>query len=126
MPHGNEKILIVDDEPDLLGLARHYLGDLGYDIVTAHDGPAALEALIRNPDVDLLFSDIIMPGGMNGAELAAQAQAMRPGLKVLLSSGFIAENINHDMLGDYARHLLIKPYRKDVLARQVRNTLDEK
>lgn len=126
LPRGSEKILIVDDEPDLLGLARHYLNDLGYATLAAHDGPAALEALIRNPDVDLLFSDIIMPGGMNGAELAAQAQAMRPGLKILLSSGFIAENINHDMLGDYARHLLIKPYRKDVLARQVRNALDEK
>ena len=90
-----------------------------------HDGAAALKILEREP-VDLLFTDIMMPGGMSGYDLAKNAVARWPSLKVLLTSGFPETKLNGNGNGNAAvkMHLLTKPYRKDDLAIALRKALD--
>lgn len=88
MLSGMETILVVDDEPELLELAEASLSAIGYQIITGTDGVDALNKLTENPEIDMLFSDVVMPGGINGFELADQAVAQRPDLKVLLTSGY--------------------------------------
>ncbi len=115
LPRGSETILVVDDEEHLVDIAVSHLEDLGYRTVTANDGRQALEVLQGDADIDLLFSDVIMPGGMDGYELAMQAIEKRPNFKVLLTSGFTKkrEELNS---GDEAAHAklaanyLSKPY----------------
>ncbi|WP_198264696.1 hybrid sensor histidine kinase/response regulator [sulfur-oxidizing endosymbiont of Gigantopelta aegis] len=82
LPHGNESILIVDDETSLLELANKYLQDLGYTTYLAKNAQQALDILSKNNNIDLLFSDVVMPGGMNGYELAQQATTDNTELKV--------------------------------------------
>ncbi len=126
LPGGSETILIVDDEIDLLQLADVYLSDLGYQTYFAENARQALEILAkRGEGIDLLFSDVVMPGGINGYELAQQATEFRPHLKVLLSSGFTSKTIAHNGLARFAAHLLSKPYRKFDLAQRIRLVLDE-
>lgn len=125
LPAGNERILIVDDETDLLKLAEYYLQDLGYKTCTAENAPQALKILQKDRAFDLLFSDVVMPGGMNGYELAQHATRYIPGLKVLLTSGFTSNTIAHNGLARFSAHLLSKPYRQAELARRLRLVLDE-
>jgi len=125
LPVGNESILIVDDEPDLLQLAGQYLTKLGYHVRRAENAPQALLILAEDEGIDLLFSDVVMPGGMNGYELAQKATELRPGLKVLLTSGYTSKTIAHNGLARFSAHLLSKPYRRTDLAQQVRQVLDE-
>ena len=125
IPRGNETVLIVDDEPELLQLARHYLDDLGYKTYTAENAHRALE-LLEQHSIDIIFSDVVMPGGMNGYELAQAAVKQNPGLKILLTSGFTSKTMAHNGLAKFAAHLLSKPYLKSELARHIRLVLDEK
>ena len=124
LPGGRETVLVVDDEEDLLALAEQHLNDLGYHTLTASDGSRALAVLERDEPVDLLFSDVVMPGGMNGYELARQATRLRPDIKILLTSGFNSRTIRGGQ-DDAPFDLLEKPYRKASLARRVRQALDE-
>ena len=125
LPQGTETILIVDDERDLLQLADKYLSALGYKTYLAENASQALAMLEKHDDIDCLFSDVVMPGGINGYELAQQATTKKPKLKVLLTSGFTSKTIAHNGLARYARHLLSKPYRKTELAQHIRLILDE-
>ncbi len=125
LPTGSETILIVDDEADLLQLADHYLRDLGYRTRLAENTGQALAILGGDEQIDLLFSDVVMPGEMNGYELAQLATQQRPGLKVLLTSGFTSKTIAHNGLARFSAHLLCKPYRKVDLLQRVRVVLDE-
>jgi PAS domain S-box-containing protein len=125
LPTGNETILIVDDEVDLLQLADQYLSELGYRTRLAENAAQALEILAGDEKFDLLFSDVVMPGGMNGYELAQQATQQRPDLKVLLTSGFTSKTIAENDLTRFAANLLSKPYRKAELAQRIRLALDE-
>jgi PAS domain S-box-containing protein len=119
----DELILLVDDEPELLDLAAAQLQELGYRTLTAENGPQALELLANGPGIDLLFSDVVMPGGMDGYQLAEQARAIKPGLKILLTSGFTikaglgAPDRNSDI------PLLQKPYNRTQLAEAVTQLL---
>ncbi len=126
LPAGNEHILIVDDEVDLLQLAEHYLSDLGYQTRIAENAAQALKILANDGSIDLLFSDVVMPGGINGYELAQRATQQKPELKVLMTSGFTAKTVAHNGLARFTRHQLSKPYRKAELARHIRVVLDEK
>ncbi len=126
LPTGSETILIVDDEIDLLQLARHYLSDLGYQTHIAENASQALKILAEDDRIDLLFSDVVMPGGTNGYELAQQATAQNPELKVLLTSGFTSKTIDRDILARFSDHLLSKPYRKAEMAQRIRLVLDER
>lgn len=125
LPTGSEKILIVDDEADLLQLAKKYLSDLGYQTRTAKNAPQALAILADDDSIDVLFSDVVMPGGMNGYELAKQATQQKPELRVLLTSGFTSKTIAYNGLARFSSHLLSKPYRKAELAQHIRLVLDE-
>ncbi len=125
LPKGEETILIVDDEADLLWLAGEYLKSLGYQTLLAAEPKQALQLLQEHNDVDLLFSDVVMPGGTNGYALAEQALSHAPTLKVLLTSGFSANTMAVNEQACFAAHLLNKPYRKEELARRVRLVLDE-
>jgi len=124
-PTGSETILIVDDEVDLLQLADQYLRDLGYHTCLAENADQALKVLEKEEGIDLLFSDVVMPGGMNGYELAQRATELRPNLRVLLSSGFTSKTLAHNGLARFAAHLLSKPYRKADLMQRIRLVLDE-
>jgi CheY-like chemotaxis protein len=126
LPTGSEKILIVDDEADLLQLAEQYLSDLGYQTCTAENAAQALKILAENNHIDLLFSDVVMPGGTNGYELAQQATEQNPELRILLTSGFTSKTIDQEILSRFAGRLLSKPYRKAEMARRIRQILDGK
>ena len=122
---GNESVLIVDDEIGLLELAEKFFSELGYKTLIAENGSEALEILKTDNVIDLLFSDVVMPGGINGYELANQATQLRPNLKVLLTSGFTSRTIIDDGLEKFNANLLSKPYRKIDLAQRVRLVLDD-
>lgn len=102
------RILVVDDEKDLCELACAWLEGLGHTVSVAHSGAAGLQAL-SGQQFDLLFTDVIMPGGMNGLALAKQACVQQPGLRVVLASGY-AEGLLEQGHSDWP--FLDKPYRK--------------
>lgn len=124
LPCGNETILIVDDEPDLIQVAQTHLEESGYQTLTAQNGQEALDLLAHNQAVNLLFSDVIMPGGLSGYEVAEKALALRPELKVLLTTGYTQKNMGRHSLTRFATPLLSKPYTRAELLRQIRETLD--
>jgi len=117
-----ELILIVEDDADVRQLANSILKSLGYRTLLAEDAGTAINILAAHPGIDLLFTDIILPGGMNGADLAAIAGERYPGLKVLFTSGY-TENANIHGIGTES-HLISKPYRKLDLARKLRQVLE--
>jgi PAS domain S-box-containing protein len=105
-------VLVVDDEADLLEVALTYLADMGLTAYKAIDGASALEVLAQHIEIDLLMTDIVMPGGMNGAELAQKALALRPNLKIIYSSGFPAEALAEKSMPLASGPLLHKPYQR--------------
>jgi signal transduction histidine kinase/FixJ family two-component response regulator len=118
-PGGNETILLVDDNQTLVAVARRHLLALGYRVVAASSGPAALAILEAGEPVDLLFTDIVMPEGMSGYMLAEAARRLRPDLKMLFTTGYAAELPEHG-----EQPMLHKPYDRRELARAVRTVLD--
>jgi len=120
-----EKILVVEDNADVRRVVVAQLEGLGYVTVEADNAEAALAILERGDPIDLLFTDIVMPGRMNGIDLAHRARAVRPDAKVLLTSGFAKAAIDGGQLsGDDLKYLLSKPYRISELAAKIRNVLD--
>lgn len=124
-PTGNqESILLVEDEEDVRELVTQILETLNYHVVVAQSGAEALELWEENEGrFDLLLSDVVMPGGMNGRELAEQFRRRRPDLKVILSSGYSPETIGA-LDEDSETTFLSKPYPPQELARLVRRCLD--
>ena len=124
-PAGGETILVVEDSPLVRRLVVQQLDELGYTVVEATNSREALAWLDCDiVDIDLLFSDIVMPGGLNGWHLAAKARRMRPDIKLLFTSGFAEEASRPAELPVDAGALLAKPYRKAELAEAVRRALD--
>ncbi|QGY05734.1 PAS domain-containing protein [Methylobacterium mesophilicum SR1.6/6] len=121
---GTETILIVDDREDVAELARTILRDFGYTTLTAGNAREALEILDSSGRVDLLFTDLIMPGGMNGVLLAREALRRQPRLKVLLATGYAEASLERTDIGGSEFDLLNKPYRRTELVRRVRTLLD--
>jgi PAS domain S-box-containing protein len=126
LPGGNEAILIVDDEVDLLYLADKYLTDLGYRTYQAENASQALAILAEHKDIDCLFTDVVMPGGINGYELAQRATEDKPSLKVLITTGFTSKTVTKKGRILFPTQMLSKPYRKTDLAQHIRLTLDQK
>ncbi|MBT4519269.1 MAG: response regulator [Halieaceae bacterium] len=126
LPRGNETILVVDDEQAILDFVQETLASLGYRVMTASAGMQAMTALEGTPEIDMLISDIVMPGGMNGYQLAEQALELRPRLKILLSTGFSDDAISNHGLAHFQTNLINKPYTLFDLARRVRALLDER
>jgi len=123
-PGGSEAVLVVEDDPDVRAFAEAVLQRFGYRVSAAAGGHQALELLEQGMDCDLLFTDVVMPGGMGGRELADAATRLRPGLKVLYTSGYTENAIVHQGRLDPGVNLLSKPYRRDQLARRVRQVLE--
>jgi CheY-like chemotaxis protein len=123
-PTGHETILVVEDNKPLRNLVIRQLNDFGYLTISAGDAAKALDVISRGEPVDLLFTDVVMPGDMDGRALAAAARALRPGLKVLFTSGFTAAAASAALASDLDAALLSKPYSADDLARRVRAAID--
>ncbi len=121
---GSETVLVVEDEPMVRALAIRILAGLGYRTFEAQDGPTAVSVLDTAGPIDLLLTDVVLPRGMSGPQLARQAQARHPGLQVLYMSGYTRNAIIHNGVLDQGVHLLTKPFLKQELALAVRNCLD--
>ncbi|MGE5146020.1 MAG: ATP-binding protein, partial [Candidatus Eiseniibacteriota bacterium] len=124
LPRGSVTVLIAEDDPFVRAYAVSTLESLGYRVVAAVDGRDALTQLAQVADVALLFTDIVMPGGMNGWELAERALRLKPGLKVVLASGYALETLAERGRLHPGTVVLNKPYRKADLARRLRDALD--
>ncbi|PWB63499.1 MAG: hybrid sensor histidine kinase/response regulator, partial [Bradyrhizobiaceae bacterium] len=119
-----ERILVVEDNPAVRQVVTLQLAELGYHVVEAQNGEGALGILERGEPIDLVFTDVVMPGGMNGDALARAARSLRPGLRVLLTSGFAKSTTEDRTSPEEFKHLLSKPYRKIDLALKLRALLD--
>ena len=122
---GSETILLVEDNESVREFAKLQLTSLGYVVLDAANGLDALEILNRNKDVNLLFTDIVMPGGLNGRELARRACEINPGLKVLYCSGYAEQATLRRGLLEKDMQLLNKPYSRLGLATRIRGVLTE-
>jgi len=120
---GSEMVLVVEDDPFVRSYAVMSLQSLGYKVISAVDGKEALQTLGAASHVDLLFTDVVMPGGVNGWELAGLARKERPELRVLLTSGYALETLAANGHLRQGALILEKPYRKAELARLVREAL---
>jgi CheY-like chemotaxis protein len=120
-----ETILLVEDEERVRQLAADTLTKLGYRVLQADCAREALRQLERNAEVDLLFTDIVMPD-QNGRELADEARRLRPGLRVLFTTGYTRNAIVHNGILDAGVNLIVKPYSIDQLARKLREVLDSR
>jgi PAS domain S-box-containing protein len=121
---GSETILVVEDDPKVQSTAVDTLTGLGYRVLKADDAQQALTVLRSGIDIDLLFSDVVMPGPVSSTEMAAQAARMLPRMKVLFTSGYTQNAIVHGGRLDPGVELLSKPYGRDQLARKIRQMLD--
>ena len=124
IPRGNETVLVVEDDADVRRHSCDILTDLGYRVLQADTGAAALAMLDRRSDIALLFTDIGLPGGMNGRQLSEEALRRRPALKVLYTSGYAQHAVVHDGRLDPGVQLLSKPFTYAALARKCRAVLD--
>jgi len=122
---GKETIFLVEDEPSLRGVAAKVLRNYGYEVITAASGAEALKIWSEHAEnVDLLLTDMVMPDGVSGRELARQLQMAKPELKVLFSSGYSTELVGRDAILQEGKNFLPKPYNPDKLARTVRACLN--
>ncbi|NPT55836.1 hybrid sensor histidine kinase/response regulator [Paraburkholderia elongata] len=120
---GGETILVVEDDADVRLTAVEMLAQLGYKVLTASSGDAALEFIESDVPIDLLFTDVVMPGQVKSVELAQRAAARSPTVPALFTSGYTRDEIVHHGKLDAGITLLSKPYRRDDLARKVRSVL---
>jgi PAS domain S-box-containing protein len=120
---GTETILVVEDDMMVRNFVTAQLQSLGYETVTARDSRAALAYVASGRGFDLLFTDVVMPGGISGRELAEQVSKLRPGTKVLYTSGYTDSSIVHHGRLDQGIRLLVKPYRMSQLAQMVREAI---
>lgn len=123
-PLGRETILVVEDQEDVRETSLATLSGLGYRVLSAENGPSALALLKQHPEIDLLFTDIAMPEGMNGLELADRAVREHPELRVLYTSGFPPAAMSRTRDPERGRNWLTKPYLNQTLAQKVREVLD--
>ncbi len=120
---GSETILVVEDDAGVRGVVVGMLTELGYRVLQAKDGREALDALASGEPIDLLFTDVVMPGPVQSPELAARAKQMIPGIAVLFTSGYTRDVITQDGRLDADLQLLSKPYRREQLAIRIRSML---
>jgi len=124
LPHGRETVLAVEDNAAVREVVVTQLESLGYRVIAAEDGPAALRLLAEGAAADLLFTDLVMPNGLSGRQLAEEVARARPAIRVLFTSGY--PNWAGKVAAEYGPTgpLLQKPYKKKQLAEKVREVLD--
>ncbi|BAU88646.1 PAS/PAC sensor hybrid histidine kinase [Methylorubrum populi] len=118
-----ETVLLVEDDEQVLGMAVESLEELSYRVIVTRNASEALDYLRGVERIDILFSDVVMPGGMNGSQLAVEARRLRPDIKILLTSGYVANLDEGQVIGQGELPVLNKPYRRDELARSLRLVL---
>jgi CheY-like chemotaxis protein len=124
-PEGEqESILVVEDDDGVRSVSVETLMDLGYRVLEAADGAMALRVLEHAGHIDLLFTDVVLPGGMTGADVAAKARELRPDIKVLFTTGYARNAIFHHGRIDKGVQLITKPFTLKQLAEKVRAVLD--
>jgi len=122
-----ETILVCEDDDDVRSYTIELLGELGYRVLEAHDGASTLQLIEEDGRrIDLLFTDVVLPGAMSGAELARRARELRPGLKVLFTSGYARDTIVHEGRLDPGIELVTKPFAFAELAGRIRDVLDRR
>jgi PAS domain S-box-containing protein len=121
--HGTEHVLLVEDDDLVRTHAETLLQRLGYNVTSVGNGPDALKLLDTEQDFDVLFTDLVMPGGMSGRQLAGRASERRPDLKVILTSGYEEKALAHRGPFESDLHFIPKPYRQADLARILRTVL---
>jgi CheY-like chemotaxis protein len=117
-------VLVVDNEEDLLEVALTYLEEMGVTALQAINGASALKVLAEERKIDLMVTDIVMPGGMNGVELVQRAHALRPDLKIIYSSGFPAEALAERSMPLVDGPLLRKPYQRTEFAAMIHRVME--
>ena len=122
--HGSETILVVEDDDAIRGYCTDVLREFRYHVLEAPNATAALEILDRQPDVRLLFTDIGLPGSMNGRQLSDEARQRRPELKVLFTTGYTGDSVIHAGRLERGISLMVKPFSFADLTRKVREALD--
>jgi signal transduction histidine kinase len=121
LPRGRgERILVCEDDEEVRFFSTEALRDLGYEVIEARDAASALAALQSQGEVDLLFTDVVLPGGRTGADLAREAKAQQPGLKVLFATGYARSALDQAPEGERALEVLTKPFGVEDLAKRVR------
>jgi PAS domain S-box-containing protein len=120
----HETILVVEDDPDVRNYGCEMLRELGYNILEAENGELGLKLLDAHPHIKLLFTDVGLPGGMNGRQLADEARRRRPDLQVLFTTAYARNAIVHDGRLDPGVDLITKPYSQAVLLSKLRDMLD--
>jgi len=120
----NESILLVEDDDDVGRFVADALSELGYRVARAGTAAEGLEILRKTPDIDMLLTDVVLPGGMNGRELSVEVHKLRPDLPVLFATGYTRNAIIHHGRLDPNVELLVKPFTTEALARKVRQVLD--
>ncbi|WP_413626689.1 response regulator [Luteibacter sp. Lutesp34] len=123
---GDETVLVVEDDDAVRDTVVSMLGDLGYRVLKARDAASALSIIESGIAIDVLFTDVVMPGSLRSPELARKAVERQPGIAVLFTSGYTENAIVHGGRLDEGVELLSKPYTRDQLARRVRHVLAEK
>jgi len=121
---GHETVLVVEDEADVRGIALAFLRSLGYTVHAAANASEAQALLASHPQIDVLFSDVVLGAGPTGAELAVAARHLRPDLKILLTSGYERPADSREEQPGSEFELLRKPYRREELAQALRRALD--
>ncbi len=125
LPGGAETVLVVEDDPFVRAYAVMCMKSLGYNATAAVDGNDALQKLERATRFDILFTDVVMPGGVDGWELADRARRIQPDLRVLMTSGYAPETLARRGPLRSRVAVLAKPYRKADLARRLREIINE-
>jgi len=119
-----ERILVVEDNPDVRTLAVALLSNLGYEIVDAGNAQAGLDVLAHSAEIDLLLSDVVLLGEMNGPDLAAEVQYCYPAIKVIFMTGYAENAFGNQQDSDALMNLILKPFGKAELATTIRRVLD--
>ena len=122
--NNNETILVVEDDNRVRRLVLTQLKDLGYKVLEATNAHEALNIVEKDNSIDLIFTDLVMPGGMSGIELGQEIQNSFPDKKVLLTSGYAEELVNPDKISNLNLNILRKPYRRSELSQAIRESLD--
>ncbi len=123
---GSERILVVEDNENVREISVTILCQKGYEVVTAVDGKEAIKHLKDERHIDLLFTDVVLPGGIDGIEIAEQAKQLQPNIKVLFTSGYAENSIVHNGELDPSVTFVNKPYRRAELLEKVRHILDQR
>jgi len=120
MSDQDQKVLVVEDEADLLDMAADLFRSIGYKVVTSNSGANAIETMARERDINVLFTDVVMPNDVSGVELARVTRHLYPNIKIILTSGYPSSALKktHGNLNDYL--FISKPYRLSDLVKTLR------